>query len=675
MVELPRGNLTESRRGGAGVLELLLVDMQKRSETGYIRCEAGALGGAVGQITIREGTPSMVLFETSDGTLMIGHTALGAFQEASRLEGSQLSCHLDINLDIIEDLHPLARLHLDAGESIQWADSDESELWWRERQRKKRQWKKLDDWTDQDEQVEEILDSNLPPLPFHPGSEILPGMVALIDSPSPTETIQIASHLGSIGHPLLVISRIPTNRLESEMGIPVDLTAWLTEKGSGENTLSVALEEIRRKINDFLFGNTRACIVLDGLEFLSGYHGFNRTLDFIRSLVDTFTTSENLLLMPADLDVWDSRQRSILSREIDVLNNERVIHWAERPARLEGHPFCSDDWIAIEIPDPIESELIQPESTDPLPSQDVNRYSISGLVEAWREERHSELGDVATKATSSFEDGGTVEEDDDNLPEWALAPSANRGVETSTDDSVEIVDEIPELIEKEPVETEQIKPIEIEVKGPRKPTVNHRGNSPRRVRRVKRIRKALPDSGKVKQEVGELLFEDSTKLSRDGLALAASKATDVEAAVNIPGDAISRRDVLDSASNRVRLISNDFGVEDEPDMRLIGMNAAIRAASGSEQEIQAPPLTSNDAVREASSKAQRTLHLTGRLADLEKSGIHTMENAFSARGNKESTIWQRIKLLDEKGIETKHIIDMFEINPENALMSLEEAEK
>ena len=62
MVELPRGEVNETRRGGAGVLELLLVDMQKRSESGYIRCEAGALGGAVGQITVRQGTPSMVLY-------------------------------------------------------------------------------------------------------------------------------------------------------------------------------------------------------------------------------------------------------------------------------------------------------------------------------------------------------------------------------------------------------------------------------------------------------------------------------------------------------------------------------------------------------------------------------------------------------------------------------------
>ena len=77
MVELPRGKVSETRRGGVEVLELLLVDMQKRSDTGYIRCEAGALGGAIGQITVRQGTPSMALYEDAEGNVLVGHSALG----------------------------------------------------------------------------------------------------------------------------------------------------------------------------------------------------------------------------------------------------------------------------------------------------------------------------------------------------------------------------------------------------------------------------------------------------------------------------------------------------------------------------------------------------------------------------------------------------------------------
>ena len=561
MVELPRGEITESRRGGAGVLELLLVDMQKRSDSGYIRCEAGALGGAVGQITVREGTPSMVLFESADGNLLIGHSALGALQEAAGLEGSQLSCHLDVDLDLIEDLHPLARLHLDGGESIVWTESSEMESWWKERQRTRRQWKKLDSWIPDDDAPATEDEIELPPLPFHPGSEILPGMVAIIDTSTPKLTMKIATHLGSIGHPLLIISRLPSERLESEFGIPTTVSAWLTEKGSGENILSATLEEVRRKVDGFLFGSSRACIVLDGLEFLSGFHGFERTVELIRSLVDSITVSDHLLLIPVDLDVWDSKQRAILLREVDVIDNNRIVHWAERPARLEGHPFCSDDWTAIEIPQRVEPDSKQ-DTEDPVTvSSDANRYSISGLVEAWKDERQSEINEV-TEMTSL-----EIEEDED-LPDWATAPSANRGPDEGPVESeiIEPEEKTSEIeLETDEVETESpsvwVEPEPVVAKVPKPATINHRGNVPRRVRRIKKPKDGLPHAVASSPEVGEMQSKDTTKLSRDGLSLAAERAIDVEAAVTLPEEIVTKRDELDSAASHVRLNASDIVLE------------------------------------------------------------------------------------------------------------------
>ena len=105
------------------------------------------------------------------------------------------------------------------------------------------------------------------------------------------------------------------------------------------------------------------------------------------------------------------------------------------------------------------------------------------------------------------------------------------------------------------------------------------------------------------------------------------------------------------------------------------MNAAKRAASGSDLENSAPPLTKNSAAREASSRAQRTLHLTGRLADSEKASIRILNSTFSGSGGDELTIWQRLKVLEEKGIDIQHIIDEFDVNPDAALIALKEAEK
>jgi len=664
MVELPRGEVSETRRGGVGVLELLLVDMQKRSESGYIRCEAGALGGAVGQISVREGTPSMVLYEGSDGSMLSGHSALGALQEAASLEGSQLSRHQDIDLDLIESLHPLALLHLEAGETLPWGEDFEAEVWWHSRQRKRRQWKRLDSWMPDDDDEVDAPVSELPPLPFHPGSELLPGMVAVIDTQTSGQVMLMAAHLGRIGHPLLVISRTPGNRLEDEVGLPMSVTNWLTEKGEGENVCGVSLEEVRRKIDSFLFGTNRACILLDGLEYLTGVHGFDRSIELIRFLVDSITSGDHLLLLPVDLDVFTPRQRAILVREVDILDGSRVTHWAERPARLEGHPFCSDDWSAIEIPEPIvhtPQPTITPEVDDSR-----NRWSISGVVDAWREERQTEIQEV-TEAVDSHE---ITTED---LPEWATAPSANRGEDEQQIVPVEVVTEVKS--EPEPEIEKQIEPtIVLDLpKDPKSPTINHRGNIARKVRRTSPAKDGLIHLNPA--EVGEISTEDPNRLVKDGMDLAASRARDVEAGVVIPGEVITARSKLDFAASRARMIEPGVNYETGPDLRVIGMTAATRAAGGGDFSDTAPPLTSNLAMREASSRSQRTQHLTGRLADSEKASIRLMENAFSGSGGSQVTIWERLRKLEARGVEIQSIVDMFEVDPDGALVALKEAEK
>ncbi|MED6298161.1 MAG: DUF835 domain-containing protein [Candidatus Thermoplasmatota archaeon] len=666
MVELPRGKVSETRRGGVGVLELLLVDMQKRSDTGYIRCEAGALGGAIGQITVRQGTPSMSLYEDAEGNVLVSHSALGALQEAASLEGSQLTRHHEIDLDRIESLNPTAMLDMEDGDLLPWGEDIEAEAWWSRRQRKRRQWKRLDAWMPEEEDTA-ASETELPPLPFHPGSELLPGMVTMIDSQAPDQIFALGAHLGHIGHPLLVISRIPGNRLEDDFALPISLTKWLTEKGDGEQVCKATLEDIRREIEGFLFGAQRAVIILDGLEFLVGLHGFDRTVELVRSLIDSITTQNHLLMIPADLDVFTSRQRAILLREVDVLDNSRVDHWAERPARLEGHPFCSDDWTAIEVPSPV----VEVQTPPPTPEIDdsSNRWSISGVVDAWREERHSEIQAVA-ESTPEMVDEQT------ELPTWATAPSANRGdyvveeepestLEPPSAPAIELIEESTEVVEKvvQPV----IK------KGPKSPTVNHRGNTHRKVRSKSLAKDGLIHLSPV--DVGEIQTEDLQRFEKEGMDLAASRAREVEAKVVLPEEIITPRDQLEFAASRARIVEPGVHYETEPNMRVIGMGAASRAAAGGDVSQATPPLSSNKAVREASSRAQRTQHLTGRLADIEKAHIRAMSTAFTGSGNTQVTIWERLRKLESAGIDIQPIVDQFEVDPDGALLALKEAEK
>ena len=95
----------------------------------------------------------MALFEDSEGSILTGHSALGALQEAASLEGSQITRHHEIDLDRIESLNPTAMLDLEEGDLLPWGEDIEAEAWWARRQRKRRQWKRLDAWMPEEQEA------------------------------------------------------------------------------------------------------------------------------------------------------------------------------------------------------------------------------------------------------------------------------------------------------------------------------------------------------------------------------------------------------------------------------------------------------------------------------------------------------------------------------------------
>ena len=143
----------------------------------------------------------------------------------------------------------------------------------------------------------------------------------------------------------------------------------------------------------------------------------------------------------------------------------------------------------------------------------------------------------------------------------------------------------------------------------------------------------------------------------------------------LPEEVVTHRDKLDFAASRARTVEPGVHYDTGPIMRVIGMGAARRAAAGGDVSEDIPPLTSNQAVREASSRAQKTQHLTGRLADVEKAHIRAMSTAFTGSGNTQVTVWDRLRKLESNGVEIQAIVDQFEVDPDGALEALEEAEK
>ncbi len=193
----------------------------------------------------------------------------------------------------------------------------------------------------------------------------------LFDLPQTSELYKLASKLYEMGHPLLVVSRIPSTHLEELHNIPQENCKWLTESVENKNSLGSALEPLVRLVEDFINTNERAVIMLDGLEFLASVNGFVRTLDFVRDIVDYITEDDDLLIIPTDMLAWTQQERTNILRELELIDVNTLKHWLENPQEIEEHPFHAPDIIKEEIINKKINKILS-KATESLNAQKIN---------------------------------------------------------------------------------------------------------------------------------------------------------------------------------------------------------------------------------------------------------------------------------------------------------------
>ena len=733
MAELPKGVTKEVRRGGSGVLELLLIDFDREGGDGYFRIEKESSPVTVAQLVIVEGKPSMALFEQE--SLLMGHSALVELRKCAADDDSRISVHTDVDLGLISDLHPEAKLHIQEEDSISgqkiegWIiDTKSDSHWWRHKQ--KRDWTMTEASLSEDvddlvgETVSEIIE-------YKPGEELESGSSYLVDDQTPNSVMQIAAHLGSIGHPLLVISRSPPQHLAEQFGFPPSCCRWLSEREiEGVKSLHPGLESVRRECDEFLWGSTRSVIVIDGVEYLSVIHGFSRLLGMLRDLLDVVSTSDDIVLIPADLDVWDGRERALLLRECDQIPIERAREWADRPAVVEGHSFSQDSEGAT-IPEPktinvvseaagdfkeaaarLLSSAEQASADESKPTefqQPETSFSARSLIDEIKLEDTIE-GSPTTSETKGEEEitstsDSQIDDDDDlQLPEWATAPSANREeietelesndvnqIEISDKFEVEVLDSNSESVgsfqETNSVElTDEI--IEVE-KAPMQPTVNYREKSKRRL--------SVPQK------------PDILQLEKESMHYAATNSKPFDGELEDLGfDAIdSAVTALNSKKDEFRDVG-DWITSEERDWKVLetrGMGAAVQnsrpvrhkvknvesssisrlhvrqwgAAADSASQANArgvtPEDTDNPNARESASRAQHVKTLTQLLVGSELDALYSDREQMVSSSGIKLDILERISALGDKGHPIRNLVERIEANSKEGLIMLEDLEK
>jgi len=759
MVELPTGEVIERRRGGAGVLATLLIDASGLRTTGYLRVERAAHGGFVGQIGIIEGRPAFALADGELESLRTGLEAYEATDTASSFDDARISTHTGVDIDLILELHPYARLlesDLAGADGEEWwakgvhgglneppsriggwarirsefelsaeasdhnGDSPDSEKDEEQPLTVVGKSSKLDSGPVRPDDAEHRLDDSLAGDTSAPTLDF--GTAWSIDGNDPSTTLAMARGLALRGAPLLVISRIPPERIRSDHGIPEAVIRWLSETPGDADGIDPHLEIVLREVEEFLFANARAVCVLDGLEFLTGLHGFDRVMGFVHDIADMVAATDDMLFCPVDLLAWEPKQRALLTGDLYPIPAEFAERWATRPELMEGHPFLEDDPPESSLPtltshgvvvEPSESNLPSFEhDVTPMPLQGdsgPSRFSISGLISSIKEEeRMASEGSAEgeTIAGSDFDNGseesagiatedGPQEEADSSLPAWATAPSPNMmddptfgALSKNPIPSDVTVEETSEPVEEGAVgagevdvsvstsesdgdESESVVEDsgedEVHEEPPvrmRDPTIDfkQKGRGIRRINRESDARLSGFGLRRAVEQAGEAPSMESTPIpscSDGGLAAAEAIGNDLPEL----GDSV--RTPLD-ATGTTWAAANARDVADEiPFRQSETVRMAIRAHPTSDASGRVPPVVSdNPMATQRAAVDQRRVKRVKTFVRLEG----------SAHEEDEVNVYERIGVLVDAGIDVSDLMALLEIDRKAALTRLESME-
>jgi len=738
VAELPKGITKEVRRGGSGVLELLLIDFDKEGSSGYIRIQQPTNPVSIAQLVISDGAPEMALFESTE--LLMGHNALEELRDCAAADDSRISVHTDVDLGLIADLHPEAKLHFagsdtHADKKVEgWITNTKRDSdWWRSK--RNREWtmteKTLDD-DEEDSEADDVADI----IEYIPGEEFEAGCSYIIDEQIPDSVFTVATHLASIGHPVMVMSRSPPQRISDDFGLPISVCRWLSEREvEGVRTVNPGLEEIRRECDQFLWGSSRAVIILDGVEYLSGIHGFSRLIGMLRNLFDGIQTSNNMVLIPADFDVWDQRERSLLLRECDQISAGTIGEWAQRPAVVEGHGFCQETE-SLRIPEPQRIDIVSEaegefkdaatrllstvEQTQDSPTKDESNsglspaqftqpetsFSAASLLDEMRSEVEPEPISLDDTTSNDEPLESTVASDDEEgdfaLPSWATAPSANMDDESTTTpqenastldvdapDSSDITSE--EIVETEVVEdADSSEPeVEPEYARPNQPTVNYRSKQKRRVSvpqkpDILQFEKASMHyaAANSKQFEGQLVDSGYEAIDRSVTALnykkdAFREVGEWETNEERNWEVLETRGMSAAVDNSRSL---RHGVKSSKTSSISGVNtrqwgAAVVSASEEAPTAITPDLVTNPLARESAIRIQKSKTLTQMLVGSELEALYADRKQMVKRSGIDLKILERINSLADKGHPIRQLVDRIEANSKEGLKLLADLEK
>ena len=440
MVELPQGDVTEVRRGGPESLRLLSTDMARLGTSGYIRIERRPKEQMprIGHIAFLEGKPMFALHET-DAISMSLEALLDIENDAALLD-ALLAIH-ELSLPDTENiltLYPEAHFQMDESSETKTGDHQ----WWSKTNIRSSSWSREERLPELEvvvEAPEAIRQRSKALMQRHDGLEkmLRPGDAYFFDSRNPAPLFDLAGHLAVHGRPLFILARHDIEALNVEHNIPIASSSWLSENGDVRST-DPALENIRRRIDAFLWENLRAVIVLEGVEYLASLHGDDKVVNFLRDIVDGVRLEDHLFLVTGDFNAFPLTTREHLSRYMSNLEPSVLGHWNLEPDLILDHPLCAP-------PSEEEGKWIEQQLQQAISASNSENFSsqttVFGTMEGGVESPDSEAIIAATETLETV------------AREWSHPeqPTSTEHVSSEIENETQAVPSVTETDEQAPV--------------------------------------------------------------------------------------------------------------------------------------------------------------------------------------------------------------------------------
>jgi len=133
------------------------------------------------------------------------------------------------------------------------------------------------------------------------------------------KTLRIIQDFTFSGSTTLCISRMHPELLQERLAGGCQEALWLSERNGANNIAPDQLGRIINRVDGYLVGKKNAVVLLDGIEYLCLFNGFDRVQMFVEQLNDLVMASKAILIIPLDPLSLDQRSLARLRRHSEIV--------------------------------------------------------------------------------------------------------------------------------------------------------------------------------------------------------------------------------------------------------------------------------------------------------------------------------------------------------------------